>query len=212
MKKIVIRLLITSALAAFAFICFQAMTEHRQEPQLSSPRNEASQDTRGLAELISVANEHNDDTALSYHIRIQRVDLDAFRAHLENIAKNKGWYPHGPGETDSINSFKQRLVVPEEDLKVLSRIEKNPIRWVQDRQTDRPADATSTSTNLVNVTVAIGAPVSISPWATAGGILSAIATALLLASTIVSVLSLLEKKRELAKAADAQANAQWSPK
>ena len=210
MKKIVIRLLITSALAAFAFICFQAMTEHRQEPQLSSPQNEASQDTRGLAELISVANEHNDDTALFYHIRIQRVDLDAFRAHLENIAKNKGWYPHGPRETDSINSFKQRLVVPEEDLKVLSRIEEDPIRWVQDRQTDRPAD--TTSTNLVNVTVAIRAPVSISPWATAGGILSAIATALLLASTIVSVLSLLEKKRELAKAADAQANAQWSPK
>lgn len=210
MKKIIIRLLITSALAAFAFICFQAMTEHRQEHQLSSPQNEVSQDPRGLAELISVANEHNDDTALSYHIQIQRMDLDAFRAHLENIAKNKGWYPHGPGKTDSINSFKQRLVVPEEDLKVLSRIEEDPIRWVQDRQTDRPAD--TTSTNLVNVTVAIRAPVSISPWATAGGILSAIATALLLASTIVSVLSLLEKKRELAKATDAQANAPWSPK
>ena len=209
MKRIIIGLLMTSAIAAGAFICFQITTGSFQAPTLSSPGRTVSQDTQGLAQLIRAANQHNDDTALSYHVGIQHADLDDFRAHLENIAKTKGWYPHGRWETDSVNHKNQRLVVPEDDLEDLRQIQQDPIRWVQDRRADLPGR--SAPIDLVNVNLKIRAPVPTAPWAMVGVALLVIAGTIYLAATLAAVFSFLKGRRNQAKAADAdaQADPQW---
>lgn len=117
---------ITPTLLLAGALCILWDDNNKLEPLITQPGHETRQRTEGLSVMVSAANRHQDSTAVPYPVVINRPDVDNFKLHVRNIARERGWYPH---ESNSRNI--PLLVVPESDLHVLQEMQEDPASWAQ---------------------------------------------------------------------------------
>ena len=136
------------------------------EPSLPVPAPRLSPSPQELSVITETAIQQAGRAAIVYNVRLDRSDVKRFRGHFENIAMQRGWFPH------NLRYQSIEVVLPAAGLQDLQSITEDPVDWVLANAQPTAGSRGPSDLNIVNAEIVIDPPSSMA-WL--GYILAAVA-------------------------------------